>query len=277
LIGRKVPSPDQVNRIHEALDEGTRELEEILDALRLGKGSEAKEAVFRATRALGDCKEALRGVGEVARIPSGAGDGGARVSSTWWEFQGKSIDRFSEQQERSWIAIVEFWKHLVVVEATVLGLTVGLFAADSRGTSIVLILAWVALLLGIFSGCVLIRAGIEAKQSRTFQTFRSAYDISEIKARVDAGELSVETDEYQQLMVAAIMQSTPEWEFKKTYTQKAIDDAREWANRLPSAMFVKQKSSRIYKLLEKHLVAVEIAFYGASVIAFGFMVCAVLK
>lgn len=68
-----MPTPEEVNTIHDTLDAGTREIDVILTALLLDKASDAKDAAFRATLALGQCKDALRLLGAgtpAATIPA---------------------------------------------------------------------------------------------------------------------------------------------------------------------------------------------------------------
>jgi K+-sensing histidine kinase KdpD len=81
-----MPTPEKVDKIHDILDAGARELGEILTALTMGKVPEAKGAVFRATRALGDCKEALRVLGTATP---------AQTST--------STDAPSDERQRRWI------------------------------------------------------------------------------------------------------------------------------------------------------------------------------
>jgi len=198
------------------------------------------------------------------------------AQGSWGDFQRRNIERFGEGQDRAWFSTVEFWKHLVMVEATVLGLTVGLIGARRDGAPSFLILAWVALLLGIFVGCLLIRGGIEAEQSRRYATFLTSYDIAEIRGRVDAGELGVESEEYQGLLLAAVIQSTPEWEFAKIFTPKAKELAGPWFAKLPSARLVRKRESAIFKWLEQHLMRAEAVFYSLSAVAFVLMVLTVV-
>jgi hypothetical protein len=69
-------------------------------------------------------------------------------------FQQRQTEEFRRALESSWSATQEFWRHLVVVEAAVLGLTVGLLGGRDESHSLLLILSWAFLLAAIAVGSV---------------------------------------------------------------------------------------------------------------------------
>ena len=123
--------------------------------------------------------------------------------ATWAEFQSQVIERFEKQIESNWASSQEFWKHLVTIEATILGLTVGLMGSRGETPSLWLTLSWITMLCAIAVGSILIKTAIDSTREGILRGFRSAYDIAGIQARVEEGELDPQSEEYQGLTLAA--------------------------------------------------------------------------
>jgi uncharacterized membrane protein YhaH (DUF805 family) len=196
---------------------------------------------------------------------------------SWEEVQRQNVEQHRDWVDRAWQSDLQFWMHLVTIEATVLGLTVGLLGARRGAAPLLLVLVWVALLLGIFVGCLLVRDGMDAEKARKRAYFLFEYDVAEIQKRVRSGDLQVPSQEYQGLMTAALVQFTPEWERTKQFTQKARDTAKEWRDKLLAANLIKeQRTPVIGAWVQRHYRLVEDAFYMISVAALVLMIAVVL-
>lgn len=171
--------------------------------------------------------------------------------------------------ETSWAATQDFWKHLVVVEATVLGLTVGFIAAQDRAPTWILAASWVFLLLAIAAGCLLLKVGIDFNFDNTLRMFRFQSDVAGIMSRVEEGELDQKSEEFQGLFVAASFQAPPGAVSQQIFTPKAKELAAKYAAKLPtSPLFNIPKRTPLAQWCHARWQLVESAFYLFSVLAF---------
>jgi hypothetical protein len=190
---------------------------------------------------------------------------------TWAEAQLKYTEDFGRKLESSWTTTQDFWKHLIVVEATILGLTVGL--VGGRDPSITLVLSWVVLLLAVALGCVLVRLCIDVTFDGVLRGYRAAADTAGIMVRVESGELDKTSEEYRGLIVAATINSAPGKQAAGVFTSKARELARQYADKLPTSSFLKMPPrTPVERWLHDHWQAIEHTFYWLSVLAFVLLV-----
>jgi len=122
----------------------------------------------------------------------------------WAQKQKEYTERFGQQMEAARLSTLEFWRHLAIIEATVLALTVGLAQGASGRPTPWLAGAWVLLLVGIASGSLLIKTFIDLGLDASIRVFRAAHDLAEIQGRVDGKELVQGSEEYKGLFTAAL-------------------------------------------------------------------------
>jgi hypothetical protein len=195
---------------------------------------------------------------------------------TWAEVQKQQTENFSRKLDDSWAATNEFWKHLVIVEATVLGLTVGLLGGRDQAPAITLILSWVCLLLAIALGCVLVKVAIDVTIDGAVRGYRGAADIAGIMARVEAGELDTKSEEYQGLFVAATFLNAPNEAARAVFSPKAKELAAAYAEKLPTSSFLGMpKRSRAETWLHAHWRGLAQGFYALSFAAFALLLATV--
>lgn len=109
-----MPTREEVDAIHEALDGAGLALEDLITARVTGNEAMAKDAIDRVSRGLGDCKEALRVV-HVGGLTMGQAtiDGDERVESGRLRMIEYAAESRSKAQE-----------HMVAVAAGALAITV---------------------------------------------------------------------------------------------------------------------------------------------------------
>lgn len=189
--------------------------------------------------------------------------------TTWAETQKQQTESFSRRLEDSWAATNEFWRHLVIVEATVLGLTVGLMGGRDQVPAITLILSWVCLLFAIALGCVLVKVAIDVTIDGAVRGYRGAADIAGIMARVEAGELDPKSDDYQGLFVAATFLNAPNEAARAAFNPEAKKLAAAYADKLPTSSFLNMpRRSPPERWLHAHWQGLAQAFYALSFAAF---------
>jgi hypothetical protein len=183
------------------------------------------------------------------------------------------VQTFAQQAETARASTLEFWKHLTVIEATVLGLTVGLTQATGGNPPFLVAASWVALLLAIAVGSVLAKTSIDLSMAGSIRAFKFAHDVTEIEARVERGDLTKETEEYKGL-IAAALSAMPGSERLLTEDAKAL--AGKYAAASPSAFINVPTPNRMVSWVHRHWQAVELAFYGLSSVAFALLLASVL-
>lgn len=193
----------------------------------------------------------------------------------WAEFQRQTVERFEKQAESNWVSSQEFWKHLVTIEATILGLTVGLMGSRGESPSPWLSVSWITMLFAIAIGSVLIKTAIDSTMEGNLRGFRTAYDIAGIQARVEEGELDPKSEEYQGLTLAAMMQAPPR-KAEVSWTQKTEHLAQKYQDKLPSAFVSTDYQGKLTAWFSDRMPGVQTAFYWASVIAFFLMILSVV-
>lgn len=192
--------------------------------------------------------------------------------TSWLEAQRRFTEDFGRKMETSWASTQDFWKHLVVVESTVLGLTVGFIAAQDRPPNWLLVSSWVFLLLAIAAGSLLLKVGIDLNFDNTLRFFRFNSDVAGIMARVESGDLDVKSEEYQGLFVAASFNAPPGSTSEQIFTPKAKELAAKYADKLPtSPLFNVPKRTWFARALHTHWQRIETVFYLCSIGAFAFL------
>jgi hypothetical protein len=196
--------------------------------------------------------------------------------SSWAEAQKQQTENFSRRLDDSWAATHDFWKHLVVVEATVLGLTVGLLGGRDEAPAITVVLSWVFLLLAIAVGCVLVKIAIDVTIDGAIRGYRGAADIAGIMAQVEAGELDPKSDDYRGLFVAAMFQSAPNEAARAAFSPLARGLVEKYVGRLPTSSFLNMpKRSGSEKWLHAHWQGIAQLFYALSFVAFVLLLASV--
>ncbi len=147
--------------------------------------------------------------------------------------QGQYIEKFGQQVETARVSTLEFWKHLTLIQATVLGLSVGLAQGASGSPTAWLIASWVALLLAIAVGCLLIKIWIDVSLDGSVRAFRFAHDIADIQDRVERGELIKGSEEHIGLFSAALRASAEAGGVQLTAQARELAD--KYADKLSMA------------------------------------------
>ena len=113
------------------------------------------------------------------------------------------VDKRFEEMRAEEARASELWRHLIITEATILGLTVGLLGLSAGEPSAALRGSWVALLVSIFLGFVL--AGVADERSR--RGGAHLYDLTlagaAIERRQKAGEFEKNPREAMESWMAA--------------------------------------------------------------------------
>ena len=150
-----------------------------------------------------------------------------------------ALGRLERQTDTRSEALRGFWAHLVSVEATVLGLTVGLSGLtgpSERGASLLLAVSWVGLSVAIVIGTVLLRIDADRQVHRALLEFRLAYDLREIQSKVNQGASLAASEDLPGLVLAALVYSdVPSGRPSAIWTEEALALAKQYAPRLPSA------------------------------------------
>ncbi len=141
--GGRMPTREQIDAIHDALDRGTQMLERVVFEVSQGDAAKTKETVFEAVRHLGDCKEALRALH--ARPAATQAVEGTTV---------EQADRRSQMLRYAAGVRSKAQEHLVTVAAGSLALTVTLrdvaVPASVRATWLLRV-SWIAFTLCVVS------------------------------------------------------------------------------------------------------------------------------
>jgi hypothetical protein len=196
--------------------------------------------------------------------------------TSWAEAQKQQTENFSRRLDDSWAATHDFWKHLVVVEATVLGLTVGLLGGRDQAPAITLALSWVFLLLAIAVGCVLVKVAIDVTIDGAVRAYRGAADVAGIMAQVEAGELDPKSDDYRGLFVAATFQGAPNEAARAAFSPLDKALVEKYADKLPTSSFLNMpKRSAAEKWLHVHWQGLAQLFYALSFAAFVLLLASV--
>lgn len=215
----------------------------------------------------------------MSQAPLGGGEEGSiphpPTGTTWVEAQRGYIDEFGRRMGTSWAATQEFWKHLIMVEATVLGLTVGFIGALEHRAPLALLLSWVALLFAIAIGSILVKVGIDVGFDGVLRGFRFQSDIAGIMVRVETKELSTTSEEYRGLFYAAALQMS-QGSASQVIPPGGQELADKYAGKLPtSSLFTVPKRTPVAKWFHAHWQLLESAFYALSIFAFTLLVVAV--
>jgi hypothetical protein len=191
----------------------------------------------------------------------------------------RALEKFGENIKELSTDTTEFWKHLVIVEATVLGLTIGLLGASGQTPSCFLRLSWILLLVAITFGCTLIKFEIDLRMVGAVRAYILGDDIAEIEAMIARGELVRGSEKHAGLITALGVATMPLTKNTKgMWTKEALELAKKYDSQRPSAkMMHPPKRSWIDNFFElqrqKHITT----FYLLSLVAFIFLVCTAMK
>lgn len=199
------------------------------------------------------------------------------MATNWQEAKQKSIDEFNNSMKTTWTASQEYWKHLVMVEATVLGLTVGLFGGVGLAAPTPLVLSWVFLLFAIATGCLLVKIAIATAFDGAIRGFRLAADIADIMSRVQEGTLKDGSEEYRNLFIAASVRGTPDNAKPYPWTPQAKKIAAEHEHLLATNYLDVPKRTALVRWLHVRWAGIESCFYALSALAFAFLLAAVIS
>jgi uncharacterized membrane protein len=207
----------------------------------------------------------------------GRREGAVSVSAFGFSFGDQSredIERLGRTMDQATVATFEFWKHLVLVEATVLGLGIGLFSTGDRPASPALAVGWSVLLVAVAIGLFLIRLGIQDDLYRKIRHFMYAMDESATQKRIRDGTLVAGSDEHVGLSLAAMVRIE-----RGTTNPKVLAIAKKWEAELPSVKMygpvpVGEHSWMRWPM--RFIRRIEFGFYAASVIAFACLLLAVV-
>ena len=150
-----------------------------------------------------------------------------------------ALARLERQTDTRSEALRWFWAHLVSVEATVLGLIVGLSGltgSSERAAFLLLAVSWVGLSVAILTGTVLLRIDADRQVHRALLEFRLAYDLREIQSKLNQGGSFAASEDLQGLVLAALIYSdVPPGRPSAIWTEPALALAKQYVSRLPSA------------------------------------------
>lgn len=180
---------------------------------------------------------------------------------------------FQAKTEAHATASSEFWKHLTLINATVLGLTVGLMGASGGQASCALKISWVLFILSIAVGCLIVKVDLDQKLIAAIRTWRYDYDCTAITVMVSSGQITRE--ERDGLMLAALNQFMP-LKYRSMWTTKGEEVVAGYTSKLPSSsMFYNKPPNRLVSFYEAHALGVTNIFYILSLLAFAFLLVSV--
>ena|SRR5579871_6847877 len=180
---------------------------------------------------------------------------------------------FQSKTETIAAASSEFWKHLTLINATVLGLTVGLIGASGGQASCALKISWVLFILAIAVGCLIVKVDLDQKLVAAIRTWRFDYDSTAINEMVNSGQITRE--ERDGLMIAALNQFMPH-KYRTMWTTKGQEIIAAQTSKLASSsLFHNKQPNRLVSFYEAHAIGVTNIFYVLSLSAFGFLLASV--
>ena len=186
----------------------------------------------------------------------------------WIKQQQEANENFNRGMEVVWASRLEFWRHLMTIEATVLALTIGLIGITSSAYSTPLVFSWIALLLAIIVGGVLIKISLDVEADQKFFGFRSAYDLAGIQAQVESGELEKGSEKYKGMVIAAAQGFRTVGGPDIPWTEMAKQHYAKYKSELPSNIFNEPKRSKPTLWLFRHRGGLEEYFYTFTAVAF---------
>ena len=190
-------------------------------------------------------------------------DDADRVVTGWRETKQKSLMSLAEQFSKTTDAMLELWKHVVMVEATVLGLSIGLIAGGSGRPGWALKITWVLLLLAIGSGLLLVAITLMTAIDQSVKAQRAAYAIADIQERLATGRLDPASERYTALTAAAMQMFIPEGT-ASPFTSKAAELMKKYEADMPEQLINELPRLRIVKWLQIHRGRLLVMFYALS-------------
>jgi len=184
--------------------------------------------------------------------------------------QKKAMQTFFDTTKQIAADMTEFWKHLVVVEATVLGLTIGLLGASGQSPSCFLRLSWIFLLVSIAFGCSLIKFEMDLKLFGAVRAYIFTDDTAEIESMIARGELVRGSEQHAGLILSLFVATMPlTHETKSMWTKEALERAKQYDNLRPSAKLMHPPKRGVvdsfFELYRQKLIT---TFYLLSLLAF---------
>lgn len=185
----------------------------------------------------------------------------------------KSIEIFGQQMDRIGSSTLQFWMHLTLLEATVLGLTVGLLQASSHRPGPLLIWSWALLLVSIAIGCVLVKVWLDVSFDRSLRSFRFAFDMSVIQSRVEEKQIVPSSEQHVGLFAAATQVLTGDTASPLSEQGRTL--AATYSSQLPSSFITVPERRGIESFLHRRWQLLASTYYALSGIAFALLLLSI--
>ena len=193
-------------------------------------------------------------------------DAADRIATGWRDAKQKSLMSLADQFSKTTDAMLELWKHMVMVEATVLGLSIGLMSGGSGRPTWSLQVTWVLLLLAIIVGLVLVAITLMTTIDQSVKAQRATYALADIHEKLATGELDPASEKYTALFVAASQMFIPEGA-PSPFTAKAAELIERYEGEMPEQLIHELPRLRIVKWLQRHRNWLLLAFYSLSCVS----------
>ncbi len=177
-------------------------------------------------------------------------------------------EQFVRQQESVKNLSLDFWKSIITVQATILGISIALWGHTEITPSIILKITWLLEILSIIQGFLLFNNHLEIENRNNYETLKYSLNMQEIQNLENKGEFKSRNDMKAGMLIATIMSIIPKKEqsFWKPY---AYELAEKYKAQLPSKQLFKEyKISKFRNLLIEHNQKLITSFYMVSACSF---------
>jgi hypothetical protein len=187
----------------------------------------------------------------------------------WMDAQVDAQKKFGQELEKHKDLNLDFWKTIIIIQATILGISISLMGYLGTSPNLFLVLTWITEITTIGWGFLLFKIHIDQYFKSSFEGFKSSWDMNEINILDARGAFTENPDKKKGLFVAALMKIPAN---ENQFTDQAKDLASKYKNELPSEQFFKDVGkTKLYRLKEfllRHQAKLVSGFYFFTTISF---------